>query len=231
MSEVSSKINPLYAGAAIAVIIFSAVGVGVMTGIIPSSKSSSDTPALTEVAKAPAVDAKPVPEPEAKAPPAPAPAVKAPPEHRRPAPVVQKRAPVAEPPAPPMQMAANEPTAAPPPPVIARICNECGVIDAINVVDKKGSGSGLGAVGGAVVGGLLGKQVGQGRGNTVATVVGAVGGALAGNEVEKRAKATQEFHVIVRMENGGTQDFTFDSAPAYVIGEKVKVIDGKLIKG
>ena len=231
MSEVSGKINPLYAGAAIAVIIFSAVGVGVMTGIIPSSKSSSDTPVLTDVTKGPTVEAKPAPEPEVKALPAPVPAVKAAPVHRRPAPVAQSQTRVTEPSAPPLQMAANEPTAAPPPPPVARICNECGVIDAVTVVDKKGSGSGLGAVGGAVVGGLLGKQVGQGRGNTVATVVGAVGGALAGNEVEKRAKATQEFHVIVRMENGGTQDFTFDVAPAYVIGEKVKVIDGKLVKG
>jgi len=112
-----------------------------------------------------------------------------------------------------------------------RICTECGVIDTINVVDKKGEGSGVGAVGGAVVGGLVGNQIGNGRGNTVATVAGALGGAFAGNEVEKRVKSVKEYQVTVRMEDGNTRSFTLDGAPGYAVGDKVKVIDGRLVKG
>ncbi len=216
MSETSSKMNPLVATAAIAVIIFSAVGVGVMTGVIPSSKSSGDVP--------PQIESKAAPAPKVAAAPAPAPA------HKQPAPVAQKRAPAPE--TRPQQVAVNERTAAAPVAApVPRICNECGVVNMIDVIEKKGDGSGLGAVGGAVVGGLLGNQIGKGRGNTAATVVGAVGGAVAGNEVEKRVKSVKEYQVTVRMDDGNTRSFTFDYAPGYAVGEKVKVIDGRLVKG
>jgi len=208
MSEPNTKMNPLMATAAVAVIIFSAVGVGVMTGIIPSSKSANDSLTPSEARIAPA--------PEVKAAPAPV--------HKPAAQVAHKRTPSAE---PRQQLAMNESAAARAP----RICTECGVIDTINVIDKKGEGSGVGAVGGAVVGGLVGNQIGNGRGNTVATVAGALGGAFAGNEVEKRVKSVKEYQVTVRMEDGNTRSFTLDGAPGYAVGDKVKVIDGRLVKG
>jgi outer membrane lipoprotein SlyB len=206
MSAPNTKMNPLMATAAVAIIIFSAVGVGVMTGIIPSSKSANDslTPAEARIAPAPEVKAAPAP------------------VHKPAAQVAHKRTPER-----PAQVAMSESAAAP----VPRICTECGVIDTINVVDKKGEGSGVGAVGGAVVGGLVGNQIGNGRGNTVATVAGALGGAFAGNEVEKRVKSVKEYQVTVRMEDGNTRSFTLDGAPGYAVGDKVKVIDGRLVKG
>jgi outer membrane lipoprotein SlyB len=208
MSEPNTKMNPLIATAAVAVIIFSAVGVGVMTGIIPSSKSANDalTPAETKMTPAPEVKAA------------------AAPVHKPAAQVAHKRTPSAE---PRQQLAMNESAAAP----VQRTCFECGVIDTINVVDKKGEGSGVGAVGGAVVGGLVGNQIGNGRGNTVATVAGALGGAFAGNEVEKRVKSVKEYQITVRMNDGNTRTFAFDSAPGYVVGDKVKVVDSRLVRG
>ncbi len=209
MSEAQSKVSPIVAIAAVALIVFSIVGVGVMTGVIPSSRS-------TETAKEVA-DAKASQAPKAK------PSQAAPRPSNPPAAAKQ----------PPTQVAAVERAPAPAPvPVAAapRVCAECGVIDAINVVEQKGQGSGLGAAGGAVVGGLIGNQVGGGRGNTAATVVGAVGGALAGNEVEKRVKTTKQYNVSVRMDDGNFKTFTFDSAPGFAIGEKIKVVDGRLLK-
>ncbi len=202
MAEENRKINPLIAAASVAVILFSAVGVGVMTGVIPSSKSSTET--LSKV--------------ESKTAPAPA-ATRAPAAHK-PGPATESR------PAK-THVAVNEPVAKP---AAARVCTECGVIDAINAQDHKGAGTGIGAVGGAVVGGLIGNQIGSGRGNTAATVVGAVGGAVAGNEVEKRVKSTKDYKVSVRMDDGTFQSFTFDAAPPYAVGDKVKVIDGKLVR-
>ena len=205
MSEENRKINPLIATAAIAVILFSAVGVGVMTGVIPSSKSAND--ALSKV--------------EPKTAPAPAPeAVRAPAAHKT-SPAVDSR------PAR-THVAANEPVTKPAAP---RLCLECGVIDSIVAQDHKGTGTGLGVAGGAVVGGLIGNQVGNGRGNTAATIVGAVGGAVAGNEVEKRVKSTKDYKVSVRMDDGTYQSFNFETAPPYALGEKVKVIDGRLVRG
>ena len=40
----------------------------------------------------------------------------------------------------------------------------CGVVDRVELVEKKGQGSGLGLIAGGVVGGVLGHQIGSGRG-------------------------------------------------------------------
>ena len=61
--------------------------------------------------------------------------------------------------------------------------------------------------------------------------VGAVGGALAGNEVEKRYKSTKTYKVSVRMEDGSYHSFDFDAAPPFAVGDRVRVIDGRLQRG
>lgn len=254
MSDVQTRTSPIVAIAAVAVIIFSAVGVAVMTGVMPSSRSTEATAVQTPVAPvtpAPNVRSEPsAPHNSASSTVAQKPATRVAVNH----PAAVANTPVAATPhaatttpaaiTPPATTpsvatqgatvpvaAAPTPTPVPTPPAPVRVCTECGVIDAINVVDQKGQGSGLGAVGGAVVGGLIGTQVGSGRGNTAATVLGAVGGALAGNEVEKRVKATKQYNVSVRMDDGNVRNLTLDTAPGYTVGEKVKVIDGKLVKG
>src|SRR5689334_5392426 len=97
-----SRMNPLVAVAAVAVTLFSLVGMGVMTGVIPTSKTTQQeaspvtaaTPAMPAPAPAPAappvVAAAPAPAP-APAAPAPAPAVKAPVVAQAPAPAPRPR--------------------------------------------------------------------------------------------------------------------------------------------
>lgn len=89
----------------------------------------------------------------------------------------------------------------------ASVCASCGVVESVRAVQQKGEGSGIGVAGGAVAGGLLGNQVGGGNGKTALTVLGAVGGAFAGNEIEKRVRATTVYDVQVRMEDGSTRTF------------------------
>ncbi|MEJ2176080.1 MAG: glycine zipper 2TM domain-containing protein, partial [bacterium] len=72
-------------------------------------------------------------------------------------------------------------------PPVASSCASCGTVSAIREVEKKGEGTGLGAVGGAVVGGVIGHQFGGGTGKKVLTVAGAAGGAYAGHQIEKNA--------------------------------------------
>lgn len=78
---------------------------------------------------------------------------------------------------------------------VARNCANCGVVEAINVIEVKGEGSYLGMIAGGLAGALLGSQVGggSGSGKKVATVAGAAGGAYAGNEIEKRMKTTKHY--------------------------------------
>ena len=113
--------------------------------------------------------------------------------------------------------------------IAATACDNCGVVDAINAVEVKGASTGLGVAAGGITGALLGNQIGRGSGNTVATIAGAAGGAFAGNEIEKNMKKAVRYQVRVRM-NDGTYRTTYQSsAPAFSVGEKVKVVNGQAV--
>lgn len=109
-------------------------------------------------------------------------------------------------------------------------CPECGTVSELKTIKVEGQGSGAGAVVGGVLGGVLGHQIGSGRGNTAATIVGAGAGAYAGNQVEKNQKSTTNYRVFVTMEGGGTKYFTFAEPTSYRVGDKIKVVNGKLTR-
>jgi len=110
----------------------------------------------------------------------------------------------------------------------ASACANCGTVSAIREMEKKGEGTGLGAVGGAVLGGVVGNQFGGGSGKKILTVVGAAGGAYAGHQVEKNARSTKYWNVTVRMDNGTSRTLSLSTTPALAIGDKVRV-EGKNI--
>jgi len=196
-AQVAKSGHPLMIIAAISVTVFSLVGIGAMLGWIPTSIGNTSA-SVPPTSQAPEIQ--PAPEPE---------------KHVAKRETLKHAARVAE---------ANVPP--PPPAPVATICNECGVIEDISEVKKEGQGSGAGAVGGAVVGGVLGHQVGRGSGRDIATVLGAVGGALAGNAIEKNAKTTTEYRIVVRFEDGSTRTYPSATVPSWRIGEKVKVVNG-----
>ncbi len=115
---------------------------------------------------------------------------------------------------------------APAPLQISRVCGNCGVIEAVNLVEVKGEGSYLGTIGGGVVGAILGNQVGAGTGRTVAQIAGAVGGAYAGRALEGRARNTAHYEVLVRLNNGSAQTISFAAQPSFKVGDKVKLNAG-----
>ena len=216
MSE-TRKINPLVAIAAVSVTVFSLVGIGIMTGLVPSSFSkNSESAAQTE-----AVDtksAKITAEPASANASAPAPSKpKAPVKHAE-----AKR---------PAQVATQTPSAPAEPATAAPVCTTCGVVASVNTIAQKGEGSGLGAIAGGVLGGVLGHQVGGGTGKKIATVAGAAGGAYAGHQVEKNMKSTTSYEVVVNMDDGTTRTFSYDTQPAFQAGAKVRVVNGVLTAG
>jgi outer membrane lipoprotein SlyB len=102
----------------------------------------------------------------------------------------------------------------------------CGVVQNVQFVEQKGSGSGVGLVAGGVVGGVLGHQIGSGRGNTAATIIGAGAGAYAGNEIEKNRNNKSYWTVNLRMDNGQNRTFTYSNQPTVRQGERAMLIDG-----
>ena len=110
------------------------------------------------------------------------------------------------------------------------ICRECGVVESIESFSEKGQASGGGAVAGGVIGGIIGNQIGRGRGKDLATVAGVVGGAIAGNEIEKNTKKVTRYRVALRMDDGTRQQLTLDAANGVAVGDKVKIVDGALVR-
>ena len=112
---------------------------------------------------------------------------------------------------------------------LAKNCGNCGVVEAINVVEVKGKGSYVGKIAGGVLGAVIGSQIGKGRGTTAAEIAGAVGGAVVGNEIEKRVRKTKHYEVTTRLLGGGSQTISYETEPLFRVGDKVRVENGTLV--
>jgi len=222
------RLHPLVAAAAVSVMVFSAVGVAAITGLIPHSKGSVSEQAPVAAAETPAAPPQsmpaPTPEPVAPAPvhPVKKHVAKAPKAPVAPAPVAYNDAPAYAPPPPPVAQAPQV-YEAPKPAVKPGVL---GTVTAVREVEDKGDAKGIGALGGGVAGAVLGHQIDHG--NKLVTVLGAAGGALLGNQVEKTARATKHWELTVRYDDGSTQVFNSDAQPFWHQGDRVRLLEGKL---
>lgn len=222
MSTTTKPLHPLMLAAAVAVLLFCGVGTAALLGWLPSS--NGDGKRLDSAASNEQLASLQTIAPQPLATQAAATAAPVTANALAPAPV---RAPASAPapaPQPELQYAAA-PAPAP------KVCNNCGVVEAIHEVNTRASGSGVGAAGGAVVGGLLGNQVGGGHGKQVATVLGAIGGAVAGNQIEGNVRATRSYNIVVRLDNGKTRTVHQSAAPGWRQGDRVRIVNGGLRAG
>jgi outer membrane lipoprotein SlyB len=164
MIEPVRKLNPLIAGAAVAVMVFSMVGIAAITGMLPGALSHKSA----EIAPGAVQDSR---------------------------------------------LAA---------------CAACGTVDSIRPVEVHGEATGLGAVAGGLTGAVVGHQLGNGRGQDAMTVIGAAGGAVAGNQIEKNVNKRIVYRVTVRMDDGSFRTVSQASAPAFAVGDKVRLVQGAL---
>jgi len=222
------RLHPLVAAAAVSVMVFSAVGVAAITGLIPHSKGSVSEQAPVAAAETPAAPPQsmpaPTPEPVAPAPvhPVKKHVAKAPKAPVAPAPVAYNDVPAYAPPPPPVAQAPQV-YEAPKPAVKPGVL---GTVTAVREVEDKGDAKGIGALGGGVAGAVLGHQIDHG--NKLVTVLGAAGGAFLGNQVEKQARATKHWELTVRYDDGSTQVFNSDAQPFWHQGDRVRLLEGKL---
>ncbi|MBK5105573.1 MAG: glycine zipper 2TM domain-containing protein [Burkholderiales bacterium] len=240
-----TSMHPLTAIAAVSVTLFSLAGIGAITGLIPTSRSQS---AQTEVAKTTEAPAKLAETAQAAEPATVSPAPASAPEPvkqkvaaKRAKPVQQAVRPAEEPAKTvkseaPQILAQNTPPPGygPPPDYVPApaikpqkpVCQDCGVIESVREIEKKGEGSGLGAAVGGVTGGVLGHQTGAGRGKDVMTVLGAIGGAFAGHQIEKNTKKVKSYEIDIRFDDGSSRVIAQDIQPAWRMGDRVKLVNG-----
>lgn len=229
MNTPETKIHPLFATAAIAIVVVSLAGTAAFMGWLPFRQPAETPAAQTPSPGTDTAGVSPAAAPATGA----SPAVTASPANNTAA--------VSRPPTSKPQSAQNSSVAAPasvpvpaqaqsPVPAQAQpVCMDCGRVVAVRAVEQASKPSGVGAVAGAVVGGVLGNQVGGGTGKTLATVAGAVGGGMAGNEIEKRTRKTTAYEVDVQMDHGIRQSFSFEQQPTWREGDKVRVSNGALV--
>jgi outer membrane lipoprotein SlyB len=220
MSQSSLRTNPLIVIAATAVILTCLIAIGMMTGIIPTPSAREQ--ALVENTQPPPPPGRTAlndsrPSARASAP-APAPVARARTPERPPQGRVSDDTPS-------RSVGGSGPSRN-----MAAVCNNCGTVTSVRTVTRQGEAGLVGPIAGGALGGLVGSQIGGGSGKTIATIAGAAGGAAIGTEVERRQKATTSYVVGVRLNNGTTQSFTFESAPGYQQGDRVKVVEGRLVR-
>jgi len=216
MEPQKRTLHPLLTAAAVSVMVFSAVGVAAITGLIPVTKGSVKDGAPVAVTEAPAPAPAPALPEAVKKPakkhavhnapkplPAPAPA---------PAPVTYE--PVAQ---APQSIEAPKPAVKP---------GRVGTVEAVREVTQDGASNGVGAAAGGVVGGVLGHQLSHD--SKLVTLVGAAAGAFIGNEAQKRQNAAKHWELTVRFDDGGTQTITSQAAPFWHQGDRVRLHEGKL---
>jgi outer membrane lipoprotein SlyB len=119
---------------------------------------------------------------------------------------------------------------APQPLNVNRVCNNCGTVESVNLIEVKGEGGYLGAIGGGVVGAILGNQVGQGNGRTAAQIAGALGGAYAGRAIEGTSRNTNHYEVVVRLQSGVAQTVSYATVPTVQVGDKVRINNGVITR-
>jgi len=201
--ETKHRLHPLLAAAAVSLIVLSGVGIAALTGVLPHSRSSDATAPEAQKAVEQAVTR---------------PAFEAPRPKR-----VARHAPPR-----PAQVAATEPPL--PPAAQAPLPGVGGVVESVKQVEQKAGTALAGPILGGIAGAVLGHQVGSGNGRAVATVVGAGAGVLGGKVIEDKVRATRHWETTVRLDDGSTQTVSSEAQPAWHAGERVRVLDGQILK-
>ena len=161
------RIDPLIAGPAVSVLIAGVIGVGAMTGLLPSGLSPKQG------------DARPA-DPGSQS-------------------------------------------------VPAASCALCGTVESIRTIEVRDEASDVGAVAGGLSA-AAGNRPDSGSANTAMTFLGTVAGAITGDETERNVKKRYAYRVTVRMDDGSFRTVSLSSPPTLAVGDKVRVVEGKLVR-
>src|SRR5882672_7837267 len=154
------RIDPLIAGPAVSVLIAGVIGVGAMTGLLPSGLSPKQG------------DARPA-DPGSQS-------------------------------------------------VPGTSCALCGTVESIRTIEVRNEPRDVGTV--------AGNRTDSGSANTAMTILGTVAGAITGDESERNVKKRYAYRVTVRMDDGSFRTVSLSSPPTLAVGDKVRVVEGKLVR-
>ena len=108
-------------------------------------------------------------------------------------------------------------------PAARAACASCGVVELVRVVAPRRGDPALAPEGGAAQG-VLGYRMGGGGGEGFVVLLGAMAGA-------SRAGGAPVYEVDVRMDDGAIRSFRQGHEPRWRLGERVRVIQGRILSG
>ncbi len=114
-------------------------------------------------------------------------------------------------------------------PVPPGSCALCGTVESIRTIEVRDEAAVAGAAAGGHAGAGSGEQATEGSGGTAVTLLG-TGGAIAGNEIEKNVRKRYAYRVTVRMDDGSFRTISLSTPPTLAVGDKVRVVEGKLVR-
>ena len=112
-----------------------------------------------------------------------------------------------------------------------RAQQQIGTVASIQIVPQSSMNGTGGALLGAVLGGVVGNQFGGGSGRALATGVGVIGGAVAGNQIAtQNQQGNQIYRVLVRLDNGRTQQFDYQQIGDLRVGDRVSIEGNQIVQ-
>jgi outer membrane lipoprotein SlyB len=112
-----------------------------------------------------------------------------------------------------------------------RAQQQIGSVASIQILPQSSMNGTGGALLGAVLGGVVGNQFGGGSGRALATGVGVIGGAVAGNQIAtQNQQGNQIYRVLVRLDNGRTQQFDYQQIGDLRVGDRVSIEGNQIVQ-
>jgi len=115
-------------------------------------------------------------------------------------------------------------------PVKARNCAICGTVESIRTVEVRVETEGAGIESGRPIGIPASRQPGRANDNSSTTLFGVAGSLFSGAEGTEDGMRKRVYRVTVRMDDGSYRAVSLSSLPAFAVGDRVRVVEGKLVR-
>lgn len=112
-------------------------------------------------------------------------------------------------------------------PAQARTCAVCGTIESIRTVEVLEE---LGPTDGAAEA-RSDKDAGPASPNTSMSVLDTLSSVVTGNDSERNVRKRRAYRVTLRMDDGSFRAVSLSNPPIFAVGEKVRVVEGRLVRG
>jgi outer membrane lipoprotein SlyB len=109
-------------------------------------------------------------------------------------------------------------------------CALCGTVESIRTIEVRDEARDVGTVAGGLSAAAAGNRTDSGSGNTAMAILGTVAGAITGDETDRNVKKRYAYRVTVRMDDGSFRTVSLSSPPTLAVGDKVRVVEGKLVR-